>query len=329
MHRLLKYIFLIGFTLKSFSQDTIKYIVRENYGDFENLVNSAKNKSRNDYVDLINKRLENNDEQFIYGICDLIKQDSLIECIPNLKKYISNCKRKNHDSECSLYRLAQIGSEKDTEFILNDFQLHLNKKLNNLGWLKTYIFSLEKLNIPNSHNLLDKAFFDWTGINLNFAEFPKLFEIKKELENQYYLNFPKNLIEEGYKLNNVMVFIDNTIEVAKGLEKPKTRYIVEISLPYDIDPGIKGSATEEASLNKIQEILNIPKENINLEYKFGTYYLKQENRFGNSGLTVEYVDYLTKYPNAECSNFIQELKKRNFFTDYDLYYVEKNLSGKK
>ena len=330
MSRFLKYIFLFGFTLKSFSQDNTKFISRENYENFEFLVNNSKNKSRNDYVELINKRLENNNEQFIYGICDLIKKDSLIECIPNLKKYISNCKRNNHDSECSLYRLAQIGSEKDTEFIINDFQIHLDKKLNKLGWLKNYVFSLKKLNTPNSHNLLDKAFFDWTGINLNFTEFPQLFEIKKELENQYFLNFPKTLIEEGYKLNNVIVFIDNTNEVIKDNQKPKTRYIVEIQLPYDSGyPNRKYCEMEETSLKRIQEIIKLPKENINFEYKYGGYYLKEEERFSNSSLTVEYIDYLIKYPNVRYLNFMKVLNNRNYFNDYDKYYVEKYLNEQK
>lgn len=330
MSKFLKYIFLFSFVLKSFSQDNTKFILRENYQAFDSLVNTAKNKSRNDYVDLINKRLENNNEQFIYGICDLIKQDSLIECIPNLKRYISNCKRENHDTECSLYRLAQIGSQKDTEFIINDFQIHLDKKLNKLGWLKTYIFSLKELNIPNSHYLLDKAFFDWTGININFTEFPQLFEIKKELENQYFLNFPKVLVEEGYKLKNIIVFIDNTIDIIKNNEKPKTRYIVEIELPYEVGyPKNNCCEKEEASLKRIEELTNLPKENINFEYKNGGYYYNEEERFSNFSITVAYIDYLSKYPNTRYFNFINVLNNRNYFSDYDKYYVDKYLIKQK
>ncbi len=328
MNRFLKFLFLLCLSLKSFSQDKVKFIVYENYSDFETQIDSIKSIGRAEYVKAINKRLENNEEPFIYGICDLIKQDSLIECIPNLKRYISNCKRKNHNSsECALHRLAEIGSKADQQFILDDFQLHLDKRLNNHGWLQAYISALTELHISNGHDKLDKAFFDWNGIDLNFAEFPKLFDIKKELEKQFSVNFPKALAQEGYKLNNVMAFIDNASEVAKNNGIPKPRYIVEIELPYD---EMSGNDKEEASLKKIQELTGLPKENINLKSSSGGYYRHEEERFGTTtGLTVQYIDYLSKYPNAKCTKFIRLLLSRDYFDEYDRYCAEKYLSAQK
>lgn len=330
MYKFLKPLLLLVFALQSFAQNPPTFIPREQYNDFEKAVNTAKSMGRKDYVALINKHLENDQEPFIFGICDYIKQDSLIECIPNLKKYITNCDRDQISTDCSLYRLAQIGSPNEKDFIVDDFQSHLNQKLNTLPWLKSYIQSLILLNYPDGHHLVDQAFFDWTGINLDFAQYPKLFEIKKTLETQYYFNFPQQLIQEGYKLTNVIAFMDNTTEVAKANANPKVRYIVEIEFPYGTSyPYGKDSTNEEASLQKIQELTKLPPKYINLKYNDGGYYIHKEDRFDNSSLTVDYIDYITKFPNANGLHFIQFLHKRNYFTDYDKYYVENYLEKQK
>lgn len=329
MNRFFKCFLLLCVSTEIFSQVIVKSKVNENLTDFENLIKNAKSTNRNDYINFINKRLENNDEKFIYAITDFIKEDSLIECIPNLKKFISNCNRQNSNTESTLTCLSKIGSEKDKEFVLNDFKKNINKKHISFGWLEAYISSIERLNISNAHNLLNDAFFDWNGINLNFAKYKILFDIKNELEKSYFNNFPKTLIDEGYKLKNVLVFIDNSLQVVNG-DKPKTRYLIKIELPYNSSyPISKNNEIEEKSLSKIQEFLNLPKDNINLEYNDGGFYLKQQERFSASTLTVNYIDYLIKYPNSECSNFIIELNKLNYFKDYDKYYVNKFISNLK
>ncbi|MEC4047965.1 hypothetical protein OX284_000870 [Flavobacterium sp. SUN046] len=87
MYKFLKPLLLLVFALQSFAQNPPTFIPREQYNDFEKAVNTAKTNCRKDYVALINKRLENNQEPFIFEICDYIKQYSLIECIPNFIKF--------------------------------------------------------------------------------------------------------------------------------------------------------------------------------------------------------------------------------------------------
>lgn len=319
----IEYCFLILLlTLKSFSQDRPLVIDTD---DFETFINEIKNKGRTEYVGLINKLLDDNNSKYILDICDLIVKDQLTECKPTLKNFIINTNRDN-SSACPLNALAILADESEKYFIIDDFQKRLDGKFDNYDWMRVYIYSFEKMEIDNAHDLIEKAYFDWSGINYDFIRFPILFEKKKQLEQQYKSNFPGELSALGYSLNKVLAFIDNTNEVAQG-KLPNVRYIIEIELPYDCGYHTKrkDNKLETASIKKINEFINLPERNITLKYNDGTYYKKIEERFSNLDLTISFMDYLIVYPNSKYRSFFIELEKRNYLDDYDKYYLNEFL----
>jgi hypothetical protein len=313
--------FIIFFKLLFFStfcQVDNEHVIYERFEDFEKTIDSLKVENRKSYVNFINKRLENNEEFFIQEICSLIKKDSLFECIPYLKKYITSCKRNSfYHSEKAIYTLNYFNQD-NSNFIIEDFKKHLKVEgfkhnCNPKSWLSAYIYYLSERNIEISE-LVDNAFFDWHGINTEFAKFPKLFDIKKELEEQYFQNFSAKLTSQGYKLMKVIAYIDNTKEVIKG-SKPSVRYIIQVSFPntdsFSMDNKFKD--LKEKSFLAIKEI-DLPEENV--FFTFGNKYLtfaRLEERFSKFTLIEPTLNYLKKNPNSDLENLIKLLYEKKYF----------------
>lgn len=319
--KLMRIYFILFFNLlffSTFSQVDNEHIIYERYADFEKTIDSLKVDNRKSYVKFINLRLENNEEFFIQEICSLIKKDSLFECIPHLKNYITSCKRNSfYHSEDAIYTLNYFKQD-NSNFIIEDFKKHLKVEsckhsCNPKSWLSAYIYYLRERNIEISE-LVDNAFFDWHGINTDFAKFPKLFDIKKELEKEYFRSFSGKLTTQGFKLMKVIAYIDNTKEVIKG-SKPAVRYIIQVSFPnndsFSMDN--KFQDLKEKSILAIKEI-NLPEENI--FFIFGNQNMtfeKSEDRFSKFTLVESTLNYLKKNPKSNLESLIKILYEKKYF----------------
>lgn len=68
MNRFLKFLFLLCLSLKSFSQDKVKFIVYENYSDFETQIDSIKNIGRAEYVKAVKEEASLKKIQELIGL---------------------------------------------------------------------------------------------------------------------------------------------------------------------------------------------------------------------------------------------------------------------
>lgn len=316
------------------SQETSSSKNLKYYQNFDNYMNIKKEKGRIDYVNAINQQLQEKEVTHIMRICRLIETDSLFECIPNLKNYISNCKRySSTHTEDALQTLTYFKDKTNINFIIEDFEKSLNFKINLRNknddqWLKTYINVLTSMGIENQHDLIAKAYFDWHGLDLNIINNPNILTIKSDLEKKYSL--PKNLIDQNYILKNVIAFIKNAKDITNNNES-NIDYIVKIILPYDsgFDENRPCCEIEKKSLDEIVKYTGLSKDNIVLNYNDGVGYDFDGGRFSNFSLTCEFIDYLKKYPKKEYQQFFLTLYRLNYFSGYDLYYVEKYLKENK
>lgn len=306
---------------------------RESPEEFQNYFNAKKSEGRNALVTAINNRLKK-DEFYLMDLTEIISDNNLVECLPTLESYIENCDRNQpHHFEYALTVLAKFKSDDIQKFILKDFNNFLNseKQINSsqeIEWLRAYIDALIDLDLQDSYDLVLKSYKKWDGIDENFGKFPRLFEIKKELEEEFKNSNSEKLLFKGFKIQNIMAFIKNTSSVIDG-QKPIVDYIIEIELPFNGDYKENWGEKEDNALDTIQNITQLKKENITLVYNNGTQYKTSQCRLHKVSLFSSYLAYVTAFPSSTSKILVQEIYNHKYYScDYCIYEQEKFLGIK-
>lgn len=290
---------------------------------FKLVINALKNIGTKEYIPYINKHLDNKTQNLIFSISVMIVNDSLAECLPSFKNFIATCNRNEHPSyEYTISKFCGIGHFEDSAtiaFLLSDFKHFFTYKdtlesSKQKYWTRNYIETFTHLKVKEARTLIYKAIFDWSGLNEDFVKHPKLFDVKKQLEDSIKVVFSNGLEKRGYKLNHCIAFIENTSDILKGAE-PKVKYLIEVTIPTKE----KGDEHQELISNE----LKLSKENIFLIYKNGSYYIEKQERFDKSHLSTPiyyFLNYVKVIPNPVDRAFFQALLDNNFVNENEVYF---------
>jgi hypothetical protein len=285
---------------------------------FRLVIDALKSIGSKDYIPYLNKHIDKKTKNLMYYISNLITDENLIECIPNLKNFIKTCDRNGGNGyDFVISTCCGLGHFKDSatiSFLYSDFKHFFTHKdtlesNNQIKWIERYIETFMDLKVKDTRPLVYKAIFDWTGFNEDFSKFPKLFGIKKNLEDSIRVAFAAQIANKGYQLDHVLAFVENTNEVVSGT-KPKANFLVEVTIP--------GELNEEEVKTLLVGKLNLPLEQIFLRYSNGTYIEEVENRFQThsiSSLWDKFFDYVKVIHTKPDIAFLQSLMDNQIITD--------------
>src|SRR5690606_35601924 len=135
-----------------------------------------------EYIPYINKHLDNKTHELIFKISRLIAEDSLVECLPSFKNFISTCNRNRHlNYEYVISTCCGIGHFKDSAtvaFLLSDYKHFFTYKdtlesSKQKYWTQKYIETFTDLKVKEARPLIYKSIYDWFGLNEDFGKNPK------------------------------------------------------------------------------------------------------------------------------------------------------------
>lgn len=290
----------------------------ENDQLFKLIIDALKNIGSREYIPYINKHLDNKTNNLIFRISMMIAEDSLVECLPSFKRFISTCNRNSHPNyEYTVSNCCGIGHFKDRStisFLLLDYKRFLTSKdslesSKQKYWTRNYIETFTELKVKEARPLIHESIHNWFGLNEDFGKYPKLFDTKKQLEDSIKSVFAKRFEAKGYTLNYCIAFIENTDQVANGI-KPKVKFIIEVTIPTT-DKGDEHQAL-------IVQSLNLPTENVYIRFKDGVYHIEKQDRFDEniSSTPIDsYISYAKAIPYQPDVNFLQGLLDNNFVRD--------------
>lgn len=300
--------------------DLLLLLDTEDEDIFELVIEALKNIGSREYIPYINKHLDNKTHELIFKISMMIAKDSLVECLPSFKNFISNCNRNKHPNyEYAISTCCGIGNFKDSTtvaFLLSDYKYFFTYKdtiesSKQKYWTQKYIETFTDLKVKEARPLIYKSIYDWFGLNEDFGKNPKLFKVKKQLEDSINTIFANTFEKKGYKLNYCIAFIENTSEVVRG-KKPLVKYLIQVTIP-STDNG-----------NEHQEIivkeLNLPKESVYVRFSNGVYYIAIQDRFDKSISSTpiyNFLSYAKAIPNPSDLLFLQSLLNNHFIDDDD------------
>lgn len=298
--------------------DLLLLLDSDNDDLFKLVIEAIKKMGSKDYIPYINKHFDNKTHNLIFEISRMIAKDSLVECLPSFKNFISTCNRNRHPNyEYTISTCCGIGRFNDIStisFLLSDYDRFFTYKdtlesSKQKYWTQKYIETFSNLKIKEARPLIYKSIFDWFGLNQDFGTYPNLFKIKTQLEDSLRDVFKNRLEINGYKLNYCIAFIDNTAEVIRGVN-PKVKYLIEVTVP-SIE---KGKEHKKTILNE----LNLPEECVYLRFSNGWYFLESQERFNksfSSSPIYNFLSYAKAVPNKDDIFFLQELLDNNFVND--------------
>ena len=281
---------------------------------FELVINALKKIGSKQYVIYINKHLDNKTYSLISSLSMMIAKDSLIECLPSFKNFIATCDRNQNLTEYTISTYSGIGRFKDastTSFLLADFARFFSYKdtldcLNERSWTSQYINTFTELGAQAARPLIYKSIYDWFGFNEDFSLQPRLFQIKKNLEDSLRFVFTKKFESEGYSIGRCIAFIQNTGEAAQG-RKPSMKFLIECTVPY--------TKTEGESIRKvIANEVNLPVENVYLRFDNDVYHSEVQYRFSQSLSSTPleaFLGYAEAMPDSTDVAFLQALVDHN------------------
>jgi hypothetical protein len=291
---------------------------------FELVIEALNNIGNRDYTSYINKHLDNKTRDLIFTISMLIAKDSLVECLPSFKNFISTCNRNRHPSyEYTISTCCGIGRFKDSttvSFLLSDYRHFFTYKdtlesSKQKYWTKEYIETFTDLKVKEARPLIYNSIYDWFGLSEDFGKYPKLFEVKKNLEDSVRKVFTNSLEKKGYELNYCIAFIENTSDVLNGF-KPKAKYLIQVTIPSTKN----GKEHQELIVKE----LNLPRESVYIRFSNGVYHLSIQDRFDKSTSSTPIYGFLSfakAIPNQSDLYFLQGLLDNNFIIDD--YYQKK------
>lgn len=274
---------------------------------FNIVISSLKQIGTKDYVPYINNHLENKTKQLIFTISNMIRSDSLTECIPSLKKFISTCNRNDHPTyDYTVSNCCGLGYFKSNEtfdFLSNDFNKFYEYKdtldhYKQINWIDEYLMTFTNWEDPRARPLAFKAIYDWLGYNEDFGRSPKLFEIKSAAEDSFAIAFEKLTRGKGFKLNHKICYITNTTATLSNAP-PEITFLVEVKTRNN---------DFQSSRIELSQILNIPQYNIFLVSNDNTYFPRQNEKFDHQDFSTPLMyalDYLDKVPMETDIQFLE------------------------
>lgn len=287
---------------------------------FETVTTTLKKIGSKDYIPYLNKHLDNKTESLMFRISSMIAKDNLVECLPALKKFITTCNRNLYPNfEYTISTCCGIGHFTDNatiSFLLADYERFFSYKDTlesgkQRDWIKAYIETFTELKEKKVRPLIYRSIYDWSGFNEDFGKYPRLFEIKKTLEDSVRKVFSKKLQSKKYELSHIIAFIKNTKEVIAGAN-PTVKYLIEVTIP------VPASEKVEAHQRLIVKELNLPAGNIYIRYNNGVYYEEKQERF-NKDISwtplFHFLDYAKAIPNQSNIIFLQALLDYNISKD--------------
>lgn len=298
--------------------DLLLLLDNDNVNLFTLVIETLKKMGSKDYITYINKHLDNKTHDLIFDISMMIAEDSLVECLPSFKIFISTCNRNRHPNyEYSISTCCGIGNFTDSgtvAFLLSDYKRFLSYKdtlesRKEKNWTQEYIKTFTDLETKEARPLIYKSIYDWFGLNEDFGKYPKLFQIKKQLEDSINTVFATNLGKREYELDYCIAFIENTGEVING-KKPLVKYMIQVTLPTTD----KGKEHREI----IAKELNIPLENVYVRFSNGIYWHAIQDRFDDDiSFTPlsNFIHYAKAIPNHSDLLFLQGLLDNNLVND--------------
>jgi len=285
--------------------------------------------SSKDVIPYIKEHLYNKEKHLIYLLSKIIVEDSLTECLPAYKDFISTHNRNLHpDFDYTLSTYVGIGHFKDSStvnFILSDLEHFFTYKdtidvQHQLEYFNEYIKTLGELKVERSKPLVYKIIYDWTGLNDDFGKYPELFKIKKSLEDSLKNVFTNKFKDRGYSMTNCAAFILNTDKVVSG-QKPMVRFLAEIYNTSDEN-------TQE-QLNMLSNETGIKKEDIFLgggNIYYTDYPYKLKNEFSSSPLNA-FLEYTINLPTNNDLVFLKTLRGSGIINDdFDLKQLDKAIN---
>jgi hypothetical protein len=300
--------------------DLLLLLDTDNDDLFELVIQALKIIGSKEYIPYINKHLDNKTHNLIFEISMMVAKDSLVECLPSFKNFISTCNRNRHPNyEYSVSTCCGIGHFNDSAtvaFLLSDYQKFFTYKdtlesSNQKAWTKEYIETFTELKTKEARPLIYKSIYDWCGLNEDFGKYPKLYEIKKQLEDSIKTVFTNTLEKRGYKLNYCIAFIENTSDIVGG-RKPLAKYLIEVTIPSTD----RGDEHQEIVVKE----LNLPKESVYVRFSDGVYHIAIQDRFDKSISSTpiySFLSYAKAIPNSSDLVFCQGLLDNNFVSgDY-------------
>lgn len=303
--------------------DLLSLLETENEYLFQLVIDALRNMGNKEYVKYINKHLDNNCAKtlLVHKLGRIIVEDSLTECLPSLKNFISNCNRNLYPGlDFTISPYSGISYFKDSAtilFLLKDYEQFFSYKdtlepSKQKDWTEAYIEAFAYSKVKEARPLIYKSINDWHGLNEDFGDYPGLFKIKKQQEDSLKKYFNSKLKKKGYKINHCIAFIENTKEAAVG-ETPVVKFIVEITIP------IMWGGNEVAEHETlIANELKLPVENIYLKYKDGTYNRQIQERFEKIDFTsplCRFLAYAEAIPDKRDLIFLQSVLDNDFVTE--------------
>ncbi len=299
--------------------------------EFRLIVETLRKLETREYANYINKHLDNLEDKMVLQLCFIIRDDSLIECIPSLMNYV-----KRHDrtvwptKECSIskhFGLAHFKTDTVKQFLYADF-LDLMKMPNTnkesidtkQKWANEYILSFIDLGIDKPKNQLYDYMYDYYGFNSNFKTNPKYFQRKYEMEDSLV-----KIVERALKP------LEPNIQITAIAMLDNDFNLVNYSVKYQIEKPDKFDMWGKNRLDTLNQIVftqtSINKQH--LIWSTGNYTgldgAINFERFGDNFMD-NFLDYISTFADKEDILFIENLKKYNYAkTDYEKEKLDKYL----
>lgn len=299
--------------------------------EFTLIVETLRKLETREYAAYINKHLENLEDKMLSGLCFIISDDSLTECIPSLMNYI-----KKHDrtvwptKEISIskyFGLAHFKTDTVKQFLYSDF-IELMKMPNTnresidtkKQWVNQYMISFIELGIDKPKENLYDYMYDYYGFNSNFKTNPKYFQRKSEIED--------SLVKT---VERVLKPLEPNVRVTAFAMLDKDFNLVNYSVKYQIEKPEKFDMWGDNRLDSLNQIVytktSIDKQHLIWSTEGYTAMdgaIKFE-RFGDN-LMNTFLDYISTFADKEDVIFIENLKKYNYAkTDYEKKKLDKYL----
>ncbi len=188
-----------------------------------------------DYIPYLNAQLLNLDSDLTRGICDLITERNLTECIPSLMSFVSNHDRSIHPSkEYTISFHSGLGAFNTPEvrtFLMEDFEKVLAMERegsidNKKDWILGYIQTFDQLKMTGMKPSVFDAMFEYYGFNSAFKKDTTLFRKKLKLEETFKDRLAKFMEEPIIDRIDVQIQIDSL---------PHSNEILDYSLNIVVD----------------------------------------------------------------------------------------------
>jgi hypothetical protein len=289
---------------------------------FRLAIDALKNMGSREYIAYINKHLEKKTHNLIFPISTMIAEDSLIECLPDFRNFISTCNRNQHInyvytiSECC--GIGHFNNKTTISFLLSDYERFFTYKdtlesSNQRSWTNAYFEIFTELKLKEARPLIYRSVYDWMGYNQDFGTNPALFKLKANLEDTFRHAFNNRLSSKQYALNHCIAFIENTSAVISG-EAPVVRYMIEATIPLPSSSFDKAEPHQEI----IAKELNLPAKDIFIKFSDGIYYNAVQDRFAEHNTSTfidNFLDYVKAVPDQASIKFLQGLLDHNCIRD--------------